>query len=80
MDCGECITMFAKAGGCECMRGNCENSSPFIPVGCDRCGNKAAEYCFTSNQDTSMYIIHPINLKPGALALRLNWEKNSLNV
>ena len=45
LDCDECVSGFADAGGCNCMGSPGCDVSVLIPEGCFRCGDKAMAYC-----------------------------------
>ena len=48
--CDKCVTDFAAAGGCECLKNEECNQLSLIPEGCIiPCGGKAIEYCGTEN-------------------------------
>ena len=47
--CDKCVTDFAEAGGCECIKNEECNQLSLIPEGCFACGGKAIEYCGTKN-------------------------------
>ena len=47
--CDKCVTDFAAAGGCECIKKEDCNQLSLIPEGCIACGGKAIEYCGTEN-------------------------------
>merc|ERR1740123_1658825 len=45
VDCDDCVSRFARAGGCECWMDDECDEMMYVPDGCDVCGDAAAEFC-----------------------------------
>ena len=60
-ECYECLAMFEDAGGCECMRNNCENMALIsdeilISDECYNCREKVTDNCGISNNEKGKYL------------------------
>jgi len=45
VDCDDCVSRFARAGGCECWMDDECDEMMYVPDGCDVCADAAAEFC-----------------------------------